>query len=313
MAITDAIIRMVKYPPELLPDSWFGGVALAGEVTPPILDLRRFTPYIAALTNIRVTPNAGVRMRARYDTANLSENTAAMIQDGAGGVGLPGAWHMPAREFLRYNLFGDPGAPVANYPTHFGVWAYPPTIADKLLYDIKLTATELAICDQLGIRNTVEKGLLPLPISQIIEREYQVVGEETHSRSVNIAVAATNYTIEILYPRVNEFLVLTRVAAAPGTAAQDVRFNIDRDDDDNLAQLQTFAMTLNDGGEIKCFIPALSEIRLTATSTVAPGAHLFRFTFQRIRITNILRVRFGQVSRDEVPQDLWDKVKAGVV
>ncbi|GAI50874.1 unnamed protein product, partial [marine sediment metagenome] len=30
--ITDAIIRMVKYPPELIPDSWFGNVPLNSEV-----------------------------------------------------------------------------------------------------------------------------------------------------------------------------------------------------------------------------------------------------------------------------------------
>ncbi len=318
--ISDAIIRMVKYPPELIPDSWFGNVPLNSEVVTPILDVKRFSPYIAILTNIQLTPNANVVLRARYDDVRVEENTAAMLSylDGTPAVrALVGAWRLPAKSILYYNLFGV--APVVNYITHFGLWAFPPTIAHKLFYDIKLTPDEQAICDELGIKNTVEKGLLPLPINQQIEREYHVVGEETHSRSINIAAAATTYTIEVIHPKPNEFIVLTRMAAISGTAAQDVRFIVDRDDDVNFAELRTFALgivtdtSLVAGGEVSCFIPAKREIRLTTTATVAPGAHLFRYTFQRIKLSNLLKVRFGLVSRDEVPADLWKKVQGGIL
>lgn len=312
--ISEATIRLVKYPPELIPDSWFGAVPLNGESSPPVLDLKRFGPYIVILTNIQVTPNANVTLRARYDAfgdVRIEENTAAMISDLA-GASLVGAWWLPAKSVLYYNFFGL--ALVANYPTHYGVWAFTPTIAHKLLYNIKLTNSELAICEELGIRNTVEKGLLPLPINLQIEREYHVLGEETHTRSVNIAVANTVYTIQNIYPRPNnEFIVLTRVAAAAGTAAQDVRLIIDRDDDANFAQLQAFALNLVAGGEVACFIPAMREIRLTTTASVAPGPHLFRYTFQRVKLTNLLKVRFGLVSEDEVPKELFQKVQGGIL
>jgi hypothetical protein len=321
--ITDATIRRVKYPPELIPDSWFGNVPLNSEVVTPLLDVKRFSPYIIALTNIQLFPNASVVLRARYDDVTVEENTAAMISylDGTPLVrGLVGAWKLPAKSQLYYNLFGTAGAPVANYTSHFGLWAFQPTVAHKLLYGITLTPDEQAICDELGIENTVEKGLLPLPISQQLEREYHVLGEETHSRSINIAAAGPVYTIEVLHPKPNgEIIVLTRIAAAPGTAAQDVRFIIDRDDDANFAELRTFALgvvgdtSLVAGGEVSCFIPATREIRLTATATVAPGAHLFRFTYLRIKLSNILRVRFGLVSQDEVLPDLWKKVKGGIL
>ena len=311
--ITDAIIRMVKYPPELIPDSWFGNVPLNAETVTPILDVKRFSPYIATLANIQLAPNASVVLRARYDDVRVEENTAAMISDLA-GASLVGAWKLLAKNQLYYNFFGTVGAPVANYTSHFGLWAFQPTVAHKLLHNITLTPEEQAINDELGIKNTVEKGLLPLPISLQIEREYQVVGEETHSRSINITVANTTYTVEVLHPKPNgEFIALTRIAAAPGTAAQDVRFIVDRDDDANFAQLRAFALTLVAGGEVSCFIPAMREIRLTTTATVAPGAHLFRFTYQRIKLSNILRVRFGLVSRDEVPAELWKKVFGGII
>jgi len=312
--ISDAIIRMVKYPPELIPDSWFGDVPLKSEVATPILDIKRFSPYITALTNIQLAPNANVTLRAKYDGVRVEENTAAMLSYVADGPvirGLAGAWRLPAKSILYYNLFGVAAEP--DYTTHFGLWAFPPTVAHKLLYNIKLTPDEQAICDELGIKNTVEKGLLPLPISQQIEREYHVVGEETHTRSVDIAAAATPFSIEVLNAKPNEFIILTRMAAAPATTAQDVRFIVDRDDDVGFAELRTFALSLVAGGEVSCFIPAKREIRLTANSTAFPGPHLFRYTFQRVKLTNLLRVRFGLVSRDEVPKDLWDKVAGGIV
>ncbi|GAG48095.1 unnamed protein product, partial [marine sediment metagenome] len=153
--------------------------------------------------------------------------------------------------------------------------------------------------DELGIANSVQKGILPLPISFQIEREYHVLGEETHSRSINIAVANTPYSIETIYARQDEFLVLTKVAAAPAAAADVVEFIVDRDDDAGYAVVRTFPLSLAFGGEVNSFVPAMHELRLTANSTVAPGPHIFRYTFQRIRLTNTLRVRFGLVSRDE--------------
>lgn len=308
--ITESQVSGVLYPPECIPDSWFGNVPLGAEVAPPIIDLRRFSPNIAILRNIQLTPNANVVLRARYDDIRLEENTAAMLADLAGAP-LVGAWTFPAKQFLYYNLFGIALAP--NYTTHYGMWVKQPTIADKLLHGITLTNSEKAICDELGIRNTVEKGLLPLPITQQVEREYHVMAEETHSRSVNIAVGATDYSIESIYPRNNEFVVLTKVAAAPAGVANDVRLVIDRDDNVPYAELRCFALSLVAGGEVDCFIPALKEIRLHTTATVAPGAHLFRYTYKRIRYTNILRCRFGLVSEDEVPTDTYKKVKAGVL
>ncbi|MBA7557709.1 hypothetical protein ES705_50478 [subsurface metagenome] len=309
MTINEATLKLTKYPPELIPDSWFGDVPAFTEVSPPILDLRRFKPYIAILSNMQTTQPTGyerVVLRARYDDVKVEESVEALLN------ALVGAWRLPAKDILYYNFFNT-GALVADYTTHFGIWCFPPTIAHKLLYGITLTNSERTICEELGIRNTVEKGILPLPISQQIEREYHVLGEETHSRSVNIAVANTVYTIETIYPKTNEFIVLTRLAAELGATAEDIRLIVDRDDDAGYAQLKTYALSLAAGGEAQCFIPALKEIRLTTSSTGTPGAHLFRYTFQRIKLTNLLRVRFGLVSEDEVPAELFKKVQGGIL
>lgn len=312
MTITESSIRGAKYPPELVPDSWFGTVPANAEFAPPVLDLRRFKPCIAILTNIQTTQPAGyarVNLRARYDINRVEENVAAMLPL------LVSKWNLIAKDILYFNWFNT-GAPVADFTTHYGVWAFPPTVAHKLLYDISLDSGEQAICDELGIKNTVEKGILPLPIRSQIEREYPILAEETHSRNVNIAAAATVYTIETIYAKADEIIVLTEVAAAPGTTAQDVRLHIDRDDDVGYAELRAYALSLNQGGAVACFIPAITEIRLTTDATVAPAWHLFRYTFQRIKLTNILRTRFGLITESELTTELRElrkKVLGGIV
>jgi hypothetical protein len=326
MPITEATIRIVKFPPELLPDSWFGALAANAEVAPPILDLRRFSPYLVELTNIQLTPLAALNpnVRIRYDDVRVEQNVAAMLGAipilpagwpvagwVAGPLPLPGAWRLPAKSQLYFNLFGL--GIVAAYSTHYGVWAYPPTIAHKLLWGIALNDKEKAINQELGIADTVEKGLLPLPISQLIEREYHVVGEETHTRNINIAVPATIYPVEVLYAKPDEILVLTRIAAFPGTAVQNIQLIVDRDNDANYLTFPTFPLSLVAGGEVACFIPALTQLRLTTTATVAPGPNLFRYTVQRVKLSNILRVRFGILPEAEAPKDLWAKCAAGVV
>jgi len=312
--ITEAQVRLIKHPPEKIPDSWYGAVVPATEVAIPVLDLRRFTPYVLTLADIKLTPNANVIMRARYNGARVEENTTALLLDNVGN-GLVGAWSLVAKEFLYYNFLGTPppGVGFANYPTHFGVWGIIPTVADKLAYDIALSNEERELAERLGIANSVEKGVLPLPRDAQISREYLVLGEETHARTATIAAANTTYTIENIYAREGEFLVLTRIAAAPGAAGNVVRLIVDRDDDHNYADVRTFPLSLIPGGEVKCFIPAMEEIRLTTIAAGIAGAHLFRYTFLRCRMTNLLRVRFGLVSKDEVPGETYDKCKAGVI
>lgn len=311
MAITEAQVKRVKYPPEKIPDSWYGTVPNLAEVAPPIVNLKRFTPYIITLDDIKLVPNVNVELRARYDDNNVQSNTGAFLSTVI-GTGQVGAWKLPARDILTYTLFGlAPG--ILNFPTFYGLWVEYPTVAHKLFYGIPLTADEQELNKKLGISDTVEKGLLPLPISQQIEREYHITGEETHTRVVNIVAGNTLYPIENLYPRPNEFLVLTRIAAAPGLAAENITINIGRDGDNNLASVATFALSPVDGGEISCFIPAIRELSLQTGANIPVGIpEAFRYTFQRVRWSNILRVRFGQVSRDEVPGDLFDKVLGGI-
>jgi len=305
--ISETNVKMVRYPPEKIPDSWFGNVPLTAEFAPPVLELKNFAPYLITLSSIQV-PNTGafnVLLRARYDGVRIEENVMGMLNLQVG------AWGLPAKNLLYLNFFGVAAA--VDFTTHYGLWVVKPTIAHKLLFGITLANDEKALAEKLDIYSTVEKGLLPLPVRLQIEREYQVLGEETRSRLVNINAANTIFTIEALYPKPGEILVLTRVAATPWAAADVVRMIIDRDGDAGYADVRTFPLSLVPGGEVECFIPALREIRLTTQAATNPGNTWFRYTFQRVKLTNILRARFGLATKDELPGDTYDKVMAGVL
>jgi len=303
--ITEAMVKTVKYPPEKIPDSWFGNVPLNAEFAPPVLDLKNFSPYLVTLSSIQVPNTFNVLLRARYDGVRIEENVTGMLNLQVG------AWGLPAKTTLYLNFFGVAAA--VNFTTHYGLWVIKPTIAHKLLFGITLANDEKALAEKLDIYSTVEKGLLPLPTRLQIEREYQIVGEETHSRQININANNTVFTIESLYPKPGEILVLTRIAATPWGAANVVRFIIDRDEDAGYADVRTFPLSLLPGGEVECFIPAIREIRLTTQAAVAPGNTWFRYTYQRVKLTNILRARFGLAAKEELPGETYDKVIAGVL
>ncbi|MBA7592227.1 hypothetical protein ES708_34405 [subsurface metagenome] len=80
--------------------------------------------------------------------------------------------------------------------------------------------------------------------------------------------------------------------------------------------LPTFALANGLADEIPMFIPALTDIRLGVESTAGEADYNVRWTYVEYPLTTILRVRFGLVSRDELPdeyKEVYDKVKAGIV
>jgi hypothetical protein len=313
MSISTDTIKKVKYSPELIPDSFFGNIPANSEFANPMINMTNFQPYIVELTRIQTLQNANVELRARYDDTRLFVNTGGLLP------GFAGSWRLPAVRHLFLNFFGL--APVVAHSSFHSVWAYLPTIAHKLFWGIALNDAEKAIDKQLNIAENVQKGMLPLPISSIIERQYEVLGEETHTVNINVATANVNYLLENIVPRNgNEFLVLTRIAAAPGTAAQNITFFTDRDNDSGFIQMPVFPLSLTIGGEVECFVPAIQKLHLYVSATVAPGFNFFRYTFQRVRLSNILKLRFGLITQDELAgiigtqkaADLAMRVQAGL-
>lgn len=307
--ITEATIRMAHLYPELIPDTWIGLIMPTMEAAPPILDLRRFSPLFLRLCDIAVPRNAGDELRILANSTRNAIAADSLIGNPAGVLGgiAPSNFNILATEKLYYNIYSTLGA--AAFTTYFGVWAWYPTVADKLLAGKPLTPEEQRINEELGISKTVEKGLLPLPIPLQIEREYQIIEEMSYGHIFTVT-ALPGLTVSTLHPRADEFLVLTKITCDPNAT---VLLTIDRDDDAGYrTTLNTASLSLD--FDLKCFIPAVNEIRMNLFSTAPPVANFnIRYTVLRCKMSNILRARWNLVTPDELPGDVWAKVKGGIL
>lgn len=312
---TEASIKRTLYHPEQLPDANVIAVlAAASEAAPPVLDLRQFAPLILRLNEVCPDQNDNVEMRFRVDNTTLHALSGSMF-DAAVRPGPKNRYSLLALTRLYYNLYNTSAAAINNFGTYYSLWVIKPTIAHKLRYGITLTPDEQKLNKDLGIAETVEKGILPLPLAEQISREFQVIQEETHG--FQVAVPAAGVDIETLHPLPGQFLVLTAITADPGAAAADnIRIAVDRDYVSNYVVFPTWALGITGiislDKEISCFIPATNELRIRLLATV-PATINIRFTILKCAMTNIFRARWGLATPDEIPGDTWNKVLAGVL
>ncbi len=307
--ITEATIGRVKYFPEQLPDSSVTTIAATSEAAPVMLELKQFAPLLVRLSEVAVDRDDEVETRFKVDKTSFSSLTGSMFD------GLANNFSLLARERLYYNLYNSGAGAKNDYKTFLSLWVIKPTVAHKLRLGIPLTAEEQKLSQDLGISDTVEKGLLPLPLAQQIAREYQVLQEETHGFVVT--VPTTGVDVETLHPLPGQFLVLTKLSADPGDAAADnIRIAIDRDHVADYLEFPTWALGTTAavalGKEISCFIPALTELRIKLKATVSKSINI-RFTVRKCAMTNIFRARWGLATKDELPGDVYSKVLGGVL
>lgn len=299
--ITEATVRKTHLYPEMLPDARFVSVAAGFEASPSLLDLRRFEPRVLQLVRVAADRSADAELRIRADNLKRDVNCGGLFSL------EPNSWDVLGTNFLTLNVYAK--NPITDFRSHFGLWVYEPTVAHKIKYGMRLTDEDKTIDQELNVAQSVEKGVLPLPISYMIEREYQVANELTYTSVADVDTEeATIFTVT---PERGQFIVLTGIAANPGTTAQNIRLRIDRDTDADYLELSAYPMSLDK--DVACFIPALSEIRVKAVANSAVADHVFRITVKHCIMTNAVRVRFGLLSRAEVPGDLWNKVKGGVL
>ncbi len=307
--ITEATIKRVLYFPELLPDGALPDITAASEASPTMLDLRQFPPLLVKLSEVAIDQNDSVEMRFKVDDKTLNVLAGSMLDLRANNFSL---W---AKSRIYYNLYNSSAGDLTDVKTFFSLWVIKPTIAHKLRLGIPLTPEEQKLNKDLGIADTVEKGLLPLPLAYQIAREYQVIQEETHGFQVTVPIAGVD--VETLQPLPGQFLILTKLSADPGTLSSDlIKVAVDRDYVSDYVEFPTWALGATDavalGKEISCFIPALHELRIKLKAGVSRTINI-RFTVQKVAMTNIFRARWGLVTKEELPGDVYDKVMAGVL
>lgn len=317
--ITEATIKRTLYHPEQLPDSRVvANLAATSEASPAIFDSREFPPLLLRLSEMIAEQDDDVEARFKVDDKTLTVLTGSLFHHLV-RPGIPNNFSLLAKSRLYYNLYNRSAGPKTNYRTYFSLWVLKPTVAHKLRYNIPLTPDEQKLNRDLGISDTVEKGLLPLPLKEQISREFQIIQEETHAYRLTVPTAGVY--VETLHPLPNEFLVLTKMASGPSDTpdvADNIRIAVDRDYITDYVEFPTWPFGTTDDEaldrEISCFIPALKELRIKLKATVEPDDPVnIRFTVWKCALTNIFRARWGLASKDELPGDVFDKVMSGVL
>ena len=316
--ITEATIGKVKYFPEQLPDAAVTDIGAGAEATPIILDLMGLPGLLLRLSEIAVDRDDEVETRFKLGGKDYLRTLTGSMFDGLANNFSLLAGAPKIGQGIYYNLYNKGAGGKTNYKTFFSLWVIKPTVAHKLRYGIPLTPEEQKLSKDLNIADEVEKGILPLPLDFQIRREYQVIHEETHGFQVTVPTAGVS--VETLTPLTDkEFFVLTKLSADPGSlAADNIRVAIDRDYIPDYVEFPTWALGTTAGvaleKEISCFIPALKELRIKLKATTSRVINI-RFTVWKCVLTNMFRIKWGLVTRDELPDKqkrAYDTVMAGV-
>jgi len=306
MAIQDelaTVIRKARYFPELLPmchaqDLAAGDNAIISLSTPTVS-----VDYPILTDKLTATPNANVLLKIKADRESAHE--AETIPLDAMGELTP----LEFRVTANLSLILNSDAIVPDYKFYLGIWVVKPSVAQKILWGLPLSAAEEALSAKRGVRDSVLKGVLPFPIPYGIERECMGL-RQTYTERVATTVTGQTTPIVTLSPLAGEFLVLESISADSGgglTLANNAQIIVSRDDDRNYLSLPVFAMGKT--YDFPCFIPALRKLEIGYYADAVLANRDVRFVVSRYKLTNILRARFGLETTDMALED----IRAGVV
>ncbi|MBA7506203.1 hypothetical protein ES706_04884 [subsurface metagenome] len=316
MAIELRHLESIRYPPELLPDADVVTVALNARAE--IMNIPHIPGnMITKLHGIAADNTQAAQLRIKIDQEEKQLDARPLYNMSLRD--RPSYFNLIATKSLRYHVYAI--AALTDFTTWYGVWGWKQTVADKLLLKLPLTPNEQNLNERLGIGKTVERGTLPPKLDRTLLYEYYPIYEWTETNRETVPAGGRLELATIRPSKPGRFVVLTRVSAdQPALAADNTQITICRDGDGTesspFLSLPTFALTLGLADEIPMFIPALTDIRLAVTSTAGEADYNVRWTYMECPLTTILRVRFGLVTRDELPEDyktVWDRVKGGIV
>ncbi|MBA7611392.1 hypothetical protein ES703_18616 [subsurface metagenome] len=297
-----SVIRKARYFPELLP--FFHAQDLAAGDN-PIITLAQPTvsAEIPILTDrLSATPNVNVLLKLKADREPTREIET---------VGLDVMGELTPLEFLAtrsLSLVLNRDAIADDYRIYLGIWVLKPSVAQRILWGLPLTAQDKALDLKRAIGDTVKKGLLPFPISYQIERECMGF-KRTYAEIVANVTAGQTTPVITISPLSDEVLVLESVTAdnTALTLANNAQVYVTRDDDTNYLKLPCFAM--DQAYDFPCFVPALRKLQIGYYADAGLANRYIRVVIGRYRLTNLLRARFGLDTTEEARES----VKAGVV
>ncbi len=298
------VIRKARYLPELLP--FFHTQTLTTGDNPIItLGSPTISADIPVLTDkLSAIPDDEVLLKLKADREPTHE---------AETISLDVMGELTPLEFLAtrsLSLVLNADAPVSDYKMYLGIWVIRPSVAQRILWGLPLTAEHEELSRRRGVRDSVEKGILPFPTAYQIERECMGF-KRTYAEIVASVTSGQATSIATLSPPLSdEFLVLESVTADSGAAltlANNAQIYVTRDDDTNYLKLPVFAM--DKAYDFPAFIPALRKLEISYYADADLTDRYVRFVIGRYKLTDVLKARFGLPATPEAVE----ATKAGVV
>ena len=299
-------IRAARFFPEILPCTVVRDIGTSSYASPEPLDLRRFgVDRFVQLRDLYIDTDSEVRYNLTGDDFSIQRNSGAVDDNYMDII-------ISAMNSLSYSLFNEnTGATKSDFKTYFGVLVDKPTVAQKLKFDYELTTEQEEINEDLGIENSVNKGVLPLPYTYKFEREYQVIDSYVvSSRISSVPTSGDGTVFEDFTVQPGEVLILSAIACDPETVADNLRIIIDRDND--FSYITFHPSVINDRNiNMSCWIPAIRELRFRALAGAGVTDVDVRLILKRVVLTDLLKARWNLI--EEAPGDLIRKVDGGVL
>jgi len=292
-----AVIRKARYFPELLPFFHAQNLA-AGDNSVITLYQSTVSPDIPILTDkLSATPNANVLLKLKADREQTHQIET---------VSLDVMGEFTPLQYLStksLSLILNSDAIVNNYRIYLGIWVVKPSVAQRVLWGLPLSAEDKALDLKRSIGDAVEKGLLPFPISYQIEREFMGF-KRTYAEIVANVVSGQTTPVITTAPLSDEVLVLESVTAdnAGLALADNAQIYVTRDDDTNLLKLPCFSM--DQAYDFPCFVPALRKLEIGYYADANLANRYIRVVIGRYQLTNILRARFGLDTTEEARESI---------
>lgn len=304
-----SIINKVRYYPELIPSGDFWSLIPLGTfATPSPIDVRRLDPWVIELTNINVDPFGGLELRIRSDKDEHIISSSQMTNTTVYRL------KFTAKEYLRYMVYNNTNN-ASNWNTSYGLWVYKPSIAQKIMLGMVLTPNEEEISKKFNLKYLVDSGIYPLSRSYQIEREYHQLlstGETIYTKTVDVPLSPSSETLLQVYPAQGLFAVLKGFTCSNTDPTNYVTLTINRDGD--IGYITFPAPAMANITEMECFIPAMSELRVT-TSAVSLAASNVSFVFRVgfYKLTDILKARWKLPGSESLPEEVINKSMAGIL
>ena len=301
-------LAKARYYPEKLVGTAVYTLASGTVAAPAPLDVRLFDPLLVRLTDLALSPQAGIEWELTWDQKVLRRQAAALPSDRDEPVDLA------AFRQMHLDVVNTGTTTVSDYPVRYALWVYPPTLAERLHRRQTLTNDAARLADRLGLAAEVSQlGRLPIPLEVMLQREAQVLERLAFPRVLTLNAGADVLIEQVRPDGPDEALVLQAIAADRGASAADnVVLHIDRDGQVDYLTIQAWCLPGIDR-PVSVWIPAVEELRVRVTAAVAQATWRVRIGVARIRLSDVWRIRWGLVARSEVPADLWDQVQGGLL